>query len=157
MTKEIKYIFGIDGSGIGAIAMHPNHRYFAVCERGDFPNVYIYEYPTLKIYKILRKGTEKAYNCASFNKSGDKLATVGSYPDFLLTVWDWEKEVIIQKCKAFSQDVYNIQFSPRSDGFLTSSGVGHIRFWQMALTFTGLKLQGEIGKFGKVFINIYLG
>lgn len=28
------------------------------------------------------------------------------------------------------------------------AGTGHIRFWSMARTFTGLKLQGSIGKFG---------
>ena len=29
----------------------------------------------------------------------------------------------------------------------------HIRFWKMARTFTGLKLQGEMGKFGTVEIS----
>lgn len=29
-----------------------------------------------------------------------------------------------------------------------NAGTGHIRFWSMARTFTGLKLQGSIGKFG---------
>ncbi len=29
-----------------------------------------------------------------------------------------------------------------------ATGTGHIRFWSMARTFTGLKLQGSIGKFG---------
>lgn len=29
------------------------------------------------------------------------------------------------------------------------SGLGHIKFWKMASTFTGLKLQGELGRFGK--------
>lgn len=33
---------------------------------------------------------------------------------------------------------------------MTTSGTGHIRFWRVASTFTGLKLQGEIGKFGKI-------
>ena len=27
-------------------------------------------------------------------------------------------------------------------------GIGHVRFWKMADTFTGLKLQGSLGKFG---------
>jgi hypothetical protein len=36
---------------------------------------------------------------------------------------------------------------------LTTSGAGHIRFWRMARTFTGLKLQGDIGKFGKVELS----
>lgn len=41
-------------------------------------------------------------------------------------------------------------FSPDDEGRLTTSGTGHIRFWRVANTFTGLKLQGDIGKFGKV-------
>ena len=45
------------------------------------------------------------------------------------------------------------QFSPATEGFLYTSGVGHIRFWKMASTFTGLKLQGEIGKFGNIEIT----
>lgn len=29
------------------------------------------------------------------------------------------------------------------------AGLSHIKFWKMASTFTGLKLQGELGRFGK--------
>lgn len=43
-----------------------------------------------------------------------------------------------------------VKFSPDDEGRLTTSGTGHIRFWRVANTFTGLKLQGDIGKFGKV-------
>ena len=39
------------------------------------------------------------------------------------------------------QDVYTIKFSPYFEGILNSCGTGHIRFWKMASTFTGLKLQ----------------
>ena len=44
-------------------------------------------------------------------------------------------------------------FSQDDSGRLTTSGTGHIRFWNMASTFTGLKLQGEIGKFGKLDLS----
>lgn len=44
-------------------------------------------------------------------------------------------------------------FSPDDEGRLATSGTGHIRFWRMANTFTGLKLQGQIGKFGKVTMS----
>lgn len=37
------------------------------------------------------------------------------------------------------------------------SGTGHIKFWKMAQTFTGLKLQGELGRFGKTEISDILG
>ena len=49
--------------------------------------------------------------------------------------------------------VYNVCFSPYFDGFLNTSGTGHIRFWKMATTFTGLKLQGQLGKFGQVELS----
>ena len=31
---------------------------------------------------------------------------------------------------------------------MIQKGIGHIKFWKMASTFTGLKLQGQLGKFG---------
>lgn len=68
----------------------------------------------------------------------------------MLTVWDWKNEKTIQRCKAFSQDVFRVSFSPYNDEFLITCGIGHIRFWQLSETFTGLKLEGDIGKFGKV-------
>ena len=51
--------------------------------------------------------------------------------------------------KAFGQDVFQVEFSADREGRLCTSGTGHIRFWKMAQTFTGLKLQGDIGV-GKV-------
>ena len=53
------------------------------------------------------------------------------------------------KSKAFSQEVYKVSFSEFNENWLTTCGTGHIRFWKIAQTFTGLKLQGDIGKFGQ--------
>ena len=69
-------------------------------------------------------------------------------PDYMLTIWNWKQERVLLRSKAFSQDVYRVAFSPQDDGILTTSGMGHIKFWRMSSTFTGLKLQGYIGKFG---------
>ncbi len=57
------------------------------------------------------------------------------------------------KAKAFSQEIYRVSFSPYTDNVLFTSGSGHIRFWKMAQTFTGLKLQGEIAKFGQLELS----
>jgi len=66
---------------------------------------------------------------------------VGSAPDYLLTLWDWAAGATLLRCKAFSQEVYGLGFCPHTPGHLVSCGTGHIRFWKMASTFTGLKLQ----------------
>ena len=49
--------------------------------------------------------------------------------------------------------MFRVSFSPELQGQLTTSGIGHIRFWQMAETFTGLKLQGQLGRFGKTSVS----
>ncbi|DAZ98772.1 TPA: hypothetical protein N0F65_003988 [Lagenidium giganteum] len=144
-----QYLFGTGGSGVGCLAVHPTRRFFAVGEKGVKPNISIYRYPSPKVCRVLRNGTEFAYNSVVFSQDGDKLASVGASPDFLLTVWNWRSEQTILRCKAFGQEVFSVQFAPTDNGFLTTSGIGHIRFWKMASTFTGLKLQGDIGKFGK--------
>lgn len=58
------------------------------------------------------QGTTSAYSSINFSPSGDRLASVGNYPDYLLTVWDWQNEKIMLRCKAFSQEVFRVEFSP---------------------------------------------
>jgi WD40 repeat protein len=88
-SRETRVFFGHDTDGIGSIAVHPNQTHFAVAEKGEWPCIYIYEYPSLKLYRIMRRGTEKAYSHCEFSKNGDMLASVGSDPDYTLTVWNW--------------------------------------------------------------------
>lgn len=91
--------------------------------------------------QTLAAGTERSYSCAVFSPDGAMLASVGSSPDYLLTLWDWASGATLLRCKAFSQEVYAVRFSPHFAGSLVTCGTGHIRFWRMADTFTGLKLQ----------------
>jgi WD40 repeat protein len=89
----------------------------------------------------------------NFSPDGHTLASVSTSPDYMLTIWEWADEKMGLHAKAFGQDVYNVNFSLDDPGRMTTSGVGHIRFWKMASTFTGLKLQGSIGKFGKIDLS----
>lgn len=47
-----------------------------------------------------------------FTTTGEKLASVGQAPDFMLTVWDWVNEKVILHCKAFGQDVAKVTEIP---------------------------------------------
>ncbi|XP_034565559.1 cilia- and flagella-associated protein 44 [Notolabrus celidotus] len=148
-TREQRYLRSCSGGGIGSITAHPSKEYFTVAEKGNLPNIIVYEYPSLQLHRILRGGTERAYSFVDFNQDGSLLASVGGDPDYMLTVWDWKKEEVMLSCKAVSQEVYRVSFSPYNPGLLTSSGSHHIKFWKMASTYTGLKLQGLMGHFGK--------
>ena len=98
-TKERKIFPSTEVGGVGAITKHPSEQIFAVGECGYFPNIYIYKYidNTVKLYRILRKGTEQAYSALTFYSKGDNLASVGSEPDYNLVIWNWKKETIILK------------------------------------------------------------
>jgi hypothetical protein len=37
------------------------------------------------------------------------------------------------------------------------AGAGHIKFWKMGRTFTGLKLTGTLGRFGRTEIRDIIG
>ncbi|KAK2818850.1 hypothetical protein Q5P01_024411 [Channa striata] len=148
-TKEQRYLRSCSGGGIGSITTHPSKEYFAAAEKGNMPNIIVYEYVSLQPYRILRGGTEKAYSFVDFNRDGSLLASMGSAPDYMLMLWNWRQEEVMLSCKAISQEVYRISFSPNNPWLLTSSGSAHIKFWTMASTFTGLKLEGHMGHFGK--------
>ncbi|KAK3770719.1 hypothetical protein RRG08_037905 [Elysia crispata] len=152
-TRSQTYLRSTSGCGIGAICVHPSRKYFAVGEKGEAPNINIFEFPSLKLYRIMRGGTEQSYTSLTFSPDGELLASQGGEPDFMLTVWNWRQEKTTLRTKSFSQDVYRVSFAPELEGQLTTAGSGHIRFWKMADTFTGLKLQGELGRFGRTEIS----
>ncbi|XP_022239750.1 cilia- and flagella-associated protein 44-like [Limulus polyphemus] len=152
-TKEQRHLQTVCGGSVGHINVHPNHSFFAVAEKGKNPPIAIFDFPSLNIFKILTGGTSKSYAFVDFSPEGDLLASIGGEPDYLLTIWQWKKESILLRTKAYSQDVYRVTFSPFLQGQLTTSGMGHIKFWKMAQTFTGLKLHGEVGRFGKAEIS----
>lgn len=58
---------------------------------------------------------------------GDLLASLGSSPDYMLTIWDWKDEQTLLRSKASSQEVFKVSFSKDLDGQLTTSGIGHIK------------------------------
>ncbi|XP_028297730.1 cilia- and flagella-associated protein 44-like [Gouania willdenowi] len=113
-TKEQRYLRSCSGEGIGAITAHPSNEYFVIAEKGNQPLILVYEYPSLRLYHILRGGTEQVYSSVDFNLDGSILASVGGAPDYMLTLWDWRHEEVMLRCKASSQEVYRVRFSPHN-------------------------------------------
>jgi cilia- and flagella-associated protein 44 len=146
------------GGGIGCIAKNPNPNYphLTIGENGRKPTIYIYKFPEMELIAMLKRGTKRQFSFLDYTVDGELLASQGGDPDYLLTIWDWKRKEIKLRAKSFSNDVANLMFSPYIPDQLTTCGLGHIKFWTMSSTFTGLKLQGLIGRFGKTEIcDIY--
>lgn len=108
LSGAVRYILGRDGGGIGGFDVHPTGSHIAVAERSSTnaaPHVFLYAIPSLELTHVLCGGTERAYSDVSFSGNGEKIVTVGSFPDFLLSVWDWREQRNVLKTKAFGQEV----------------------------------------------------
>lgn len=85
------------------------------------------------------------------------MCSQGGEPDYTITIWDWRNSKIVLRTKSHTQDVYICEFSNFIPDHLVTAGSGHIKFWKMANTFTGLKLQGKLGRFGKTEVSNIIG
>ncbi|CAG9578714.1 unnamed protein product [Danaus chrysippus] len=161
-TKQIWFRRSTTGGSVGALTSYrqdPNYR-IAIAEgrEGDIdPIILLYIWPQMDIDAVLRDGTANAYSILDFSPDGELLASVGKAPDYNLTIWNWKKHRILLRSSAFTFDVNTVMFSPYCPGQLTTAGAAHIKNWKMAETFTGLKLKGELGRFGKTEICDVLG
>ncbi|XP_008204820.1 cilia- and flagella-associated protein 44 isoform X2 [Nasonia vitripennis] len=145
------------GGGIGHITKNPTFNHIAIGENGVNPPIIIYEWPSMEIVTVLRQGTTRSYSHLRYSPDGLQLVSQGGDPDYLITVWDWQRSKIALQCKSHGQDVFNVVFSSTMPEHMTSCGSGHIKSWKMSKTFTGLKLQGELGRFGKTEISDIVG
>ncbi|KEG14826.1 flagellar associated protein [Trypanosoma grayi] len=140
--------------GVGAVAVHPTRRYYVVCEKAaKDPLIRAHAWPSRAEVGVFVGGALKGFSACCFNTDGSKMATVSMYPDFSLAVWDWKSRGMILRNKCHGADVFSVLFSPFDSGVFVTGGAGHIKFWTMAKTFTGLKLQGLLGKFGRLEIS----
>ncbi|XP_076177015.1 cilia- and flagella-associated protein 44 isoform X2 [Ptiloglossa arizonensis] len=153
VENKIWFRRGSMGGGIGHICKNPIIEHIAVGENGIDPLITIYNWPSMEIVTILKGGTTKRYFHLTYSPDGLLLTSQGGEPDYYISLWNWKKSNIILQCKSHVQDVYNVTFSKYIPGQLTSCGSQHIKFWKVSKTFTGLKLKGEIGKFGNTEIS----
>jgi len=98
-SSKRQYLLSCGDRGVGSHVVHPSHKYIAVGETGLKPNIYIYDFPKLKISKVLQGGAARSFSCMCFSHGGHKLATVSSSPDFMLTIWSWIDERMLLHSK----------------------------------------------------------
>ncbi|XP_039950900.1 cilia- and flagella-associated protein 44 isoform X1 [Bactrocera tryoni] len=151
-TRTVTFRKTVFGGGIGFITRneHPDFiDLFTVAENGVRPTIFIYEYPTHAVRIKLENAAKSCFTCGSYNATGELFASQAGYPDFMLTIWRWQSGEVVLRSKSFQNNILHVHFSHFNPILLASCGLSHIKFWKMANTFTGLKLKGELGRFGK--------
>lgn len=99
---------------------------------------------------MCKNGAEHRCTFINYNQSGDRMVSQGGPPDNSITIWDWQNAIILLKCNnEFDSLAVIVAFSEYNADQLVSAGIGHIKFWSICKTFTGLKLKCDRGRFEK--------
>ncbi|TDG46464.1 hypothetical protein AWZ03_007120 [Drosophila navojoa] len=149
---EVTFRETVFGCGVGFITKNERPEFsnlFTVGENGPKPTIFIYSYPSHDIHTKLLNAAKSCFTAGSYNSSGELFASQAGYPDFIITIWRWEKAEVVLRAKSFQSNILYVHFSEHNPILLCSAGLSHIKFWKMANTFTGLKLKGDLGRFGK--------
>lgn len=121
----------------------------AIAENGCESKIYVRNYPEMDSVSVCVGGPSEL-EILSYSGSGKLLASQSNAPEFEVTIWNWETATMLLQFKnAQLNDNFDLKFSTVNDRFMFTGGQKHLHFWDIVQTFTGLKLLGTIGRFGK--------
>ncbi|XP_038613465.1 cilia- and flagella-associated protein 43 [Tachyglossus aculeatus] len=129
-TKEKTVLQCMNGS-VGAVATSFASEVVAFSDRRLKPNIYIYSFPGLIKKKKLKGNAQLDYSLLAFSNCGIYLASYSSVPEFELSLWDWEENVIL--CKKSQPDVAvnQMTFNPMNWSQLCLSGGSALTVWHI--------------------------
>lgn len=110
-------------------------RYVAIAEKGDKAVIHIHDLNTLRKRKTLLLTDNLSDTCVWVAFSGDHkyCLTQGGAPDWVLSLWLWEKTKLVASVKASNQAggaVNQVDFSPNDPTTICASGNGIIKFFR---------------------------
>lgn len=121
----------------------------AIAENGEKSIIFIHEFPSMKLISEISPECNQSLDFLSFNCWDEKLAAQSNEPKFELTIWDWKTKIIYMQYRTEEfNTVFDMKFSKKAEGSMFTCGVQSFHFWELAYSFTGLKLSQQEGRFG---------
>ncbi|NXD09770.1 CFA43 protein, partial [Nothocercus nigrocapillus] len=81
---------------VGAFAVNGNSEVVAFSDRKLNPFIYIYAFPELnKVTELKGSDAQLDYTLLAFSFTGPYLASYSSIPEFVLSVWNWQENILL--------------------------------------------------------------
>ncbi|XP_009867672.1 PREDICTED: WD repeat-containing protein 96, partial [Apaloderma vittatum] len=80
---------------VGAFAANGNSQVVAFADRQLNPIIYIYTFPELSKLTELKGSDVLDYTLLAFSFTGPYLASYSSIPEFVLSVWNWQENILL--------------------------------------------------------------
>ncbi|XP_052533882.1 cilia- and flagella-associated protein 43 isoform X1 [Tympanuchus pallidicinctus] len=97
---------------VGAFAVNPNYGVLAFSDRKLNPVIYIYSFPELNKLTELKGHIQLDYTLLAFSFLGPYLASYSSFPDFVLSVWNWQENILLCSESQPGVAATSISFNP---------------------------------------------
>ncbi|XP_060027355.1 cilia- and flagella-associated protein 43 [Erinaceus europaeus] len=114
---------------VGVMTTNIPYEVVAFSDRRLRPVIYIYNFPGLTRRTKLKGNILLDYTLLSFSYCGTYLATYSSLPEFELTLWNWESNIILCKKSQPGVDVSQISFNPMNWHQLCLSSSSAVTVW----------------------------
>ncbi|CAJ1350252.1 unnamed protein product [Effrenium voratum] len=147
---QMRVFPGSEGSeGITSLALSPNCKFLAVCEKFQERAVcYVYDVTTGK----RRRGQlsyadcdAREYVCAAFSAENKFLITQGGPPDWTLILWSWDKAKAhgaVKVSNLTGSMIHECSFNPQDSSLVCIIGDGVFKFFRLQEgTFKGIPNQ----------------
>ena len=135
--KRQRFIHGPEVTDtITAFAVGTGRRVVAIAERGDHPQIHVFDLRTFRRKKNLVASDtmiSKEFIAMAFSADDRFLLSISGAPDWKLTFWSWSKGQIIAECAISpgGKELYQCSFSPFDSNVVCIVGKDCVKFFRI--------------------------
>ncbi|KFP60462.1 WD repeat-containing protein 96, partial [Cariama cristata] len=116
---------------VGAFATNGNSQVLAFSDRKLNPIIYIYTFPELSKLTELKGNAQLDYTVLAFSFTGPYLASYSSIPEFVLSVWNWQENILLCSESQPGVTVTALSFNPMNWQQLCFVNESSITIWHI--------------------------
>ncbi|XP_027707432.1 cilia- and flagella-associated protein 43-like [Vombatus ursinus] len=131
IENEKKCVLQCVNGKVGVLATNIPFQVVAFSDRSLKPAIYIYTFPELSRKAKLKGHAQLDYTLLGFSYCGTYLASYSAVPEYELTLWNWEKKVILCSRLQPGVEVSQMTFNPMNWHQLCLSSASALTIWNI--------------------------
>ncbi|XP_075362696.1 cilia- and flagella-associated protein 43 [Mycteria americana] len=116
---------------VGAFAVNGNSQVLAFSDRKLNPIIYIYTFPELSKLTELKGNAQLDYTLLAFSFAGPYLASYSSIPEFVLSVWNWQENILLCSESQPGVTATSLSFNPMNWQQLCFVNESSVTIWHI--------------------------